>query len=188
MYNVEADSLSRQSWAELEWKLHPDLFARIQGLWSCSVRVDLFASRHNAQVKTYYSWHHDFDAAGVDSLHHSWHWKYTIYAYPPVFLIMRVLQKILQEETSDVILILPLWPSQAWWPTLMMMLTEVPVILPHKRWITSDPSGQGTWTHSWPLLACRISGDKPYVQSIRYKFQYADHTSTAINLQAASAA
>ncbi len=170
IYNVEADSLSRHSWAEFEWKLHPDLFARIQELWKCSVRVDLFASRHNTQVKTFYSWHHDFDAAGVDSLHHSWHWKDTIYAYPPVFLVMQVLQKILQEETSDVILILPLWPSQAWWPTLMTMLTEVPVILPHKRWITSDPSGHGTWTHSWPLLACCISGDKPYVQSIRHKF------------------
>ena len=114
IYNVEADSLSRQSWAELEWQLHPNLFARIQGLWKCSVRIDLFASRHNAQVKTYYSWHHDFNAAGVDSLHHSWHWKYTVYAYPPVFLVMRVLQKIIQEETSDVIMVLPLWPSQAW--------------------------------------------------------------------------
>jgi hypothetical protein len=23
----------------------------------------------------YCSWHHDFDAAGVDSLHHSWLWR-----------------------------------------------------------------------------------------------------------------
>jgi hypothetical protein len=54
-------------------------------------------------------------------------------------------------------------------------LTEIPVILPHKRWITSDPSGRGTWTHAWPLLACRISGDKRYVQTSRRKFRHASH-------------
>ena len=62
------------------------------------------------------------------------------------------------------------------------MLTEVPVILPHKRWITLDPSGQGTWNHSWPLLACRISGDKHYVQSIRCKFRQADHIQRLLRL------
>ena len=54
----------------------------------------------------------------------------------------------------------------------MSMLTEVSIILPHRRWITSDPSGQATWNHSWPLLACRISGNKTYIKSVRYKFQH----------------
>ncbi len=107
-------------------------------------------------MATYYSWQQDFDAVGVDSLCHEWKWTDTTYAYPPVFLVNIMLQKILHDETHDLILILPLWPSQSWWPTLMSILTEVPIILPHRRWITSDPSGQATWKHSWPLFACRV--------------------------------
>ena len=68
IYNVEADSLSRHAWAELEWKLHPDIVSRLQGIWHCKITRDLFASRHNAQVPLYFSWQHDFDAIGVDSL------------------------------------------------------------------------------------------------------------------------
>ena len=113
IYNVEADTLSRHARAELEWKLHPEIFGRIQGVWCCSVRVDLFASRHNAQVRTYYSWQNNFASAGVDSLQHFWNWSDTIYAYPPVFLLSRVLQKIWHEKTADIILILPFWPSQS---------------------------------------------------------------------------
>jgi hypothetical protein len=145
----------------------------LQGLWRCTIDIDLFASRHNTQVPTYYSWQHDFDAAGVDSLCHEWNWKATTYAYPPVFLVSRILQKILHDETHDLILVLPLWPSQSWWPTLMSVLTEVPIILPHRRWITSDPGGQPTWNHSWPLVACRTSGNKTYIKSVRYKFEQA---------------
>jgi hypothetical protein len=75
IYNTEADSLSRHAWAEVEWHLDGNLLKRIQGLWRCALSIDLFASRHNAQADIYYSWHHDFVAAGVDSLHHNWHCK-----------------------------------------------------------------------------------------------------------------
>jgi hypothetical protein len=68
IYNTEADGLSRQSWAEIEWKLDSRLFSRLQGIWYCRVTRDLFASRHNAQTPLYFSWHHDFEAIGVDSL------------------------------------------------------------------------------------------------------------------------
>ena len=141
IYNTEADSLSRHAWAELEWQLDPGLFSRLQGIWQCAVTRDLFASRHNAQTPIYYSWHHDFDAKGVDSLSYGWNWQETTYAYPPICLINRVLQKVLTDGAYDLILILPVWPHQSWWPTLMSVLTEVPLILPHRRWITSDPSG-----------------------------------------------
>jgi hypothetical protein len=171
IYNTEADSLSRHAWAEVEWHLDGNLLKRIQGLWRCAFSIDLFASRHNAQADIYYSWHHDFEAAGVDSLHHSWHWQETLYAYPPVFLIPRLLQKVLHDNVFDLILIAPLWPSQSWWPTLMSLIVEIPLVLPHKSWITRDPSGKSTWYHAWPLVAFRLSGDKNYIRSMRWKFR-----------------
>ena len=182
IYNTEADSLSRHAWAEVEWKLNPNLLRRIQGIWNCVVAVDLFASRHNAQADTYYSWHHDFDAAGVDSLHHAWTWQETVYAYPPVFLLPRVLQKVLHDKVYDLILIAPLWPSQVWWPTLMSLITEIPIVLPHRQWITTDPGGSTTWKHAWPLVVFRVSGNIAFIQSQRWKFQSKSHVRRTIRL------
>jgi len=182
IYNTEADSLSRHAWAELEWQLDPGIFLRLQGIWRCAVTRDLFASRHNAQTPIYYSWHHDFDATGVDSLSYGWNWQETTYAYPPTFLINRVLQKILIDGAYDLILILPVWPHHSWWPTLMGVLTEVPIILPHRRWITSDPSGQATWNHPWPLMACRVSGNQLYIRQMRDKFRHASYIRRFVRL------
>ncbi len=160
IYNIEADSLSRQAWAEIEieWKLNPDLLRQIQGVWRCLIMVDLFACRHNAQTSVYFSWQHDFAALGIDRLHHKWACKTTVYAYPPVFLILRLLQKVIQDEVCDLLLIAPLFhyggtPSSS-----------------TSKWITSDPSGNATWKHTWPLAAFRISGQMDYFRSSRWKF------------------
>ena len=93
-----------------------------------------------------------------------------------------LLQKVLTDVAHDLILILPVWPHQSWWPTLMGVLTEVPLILPHRRWITSDPSGQATWNHSWPLMACRVSGNQQYIRQMRYKFRHASYIRRFVRL------
>ena len=153
IYNVEADQLSRKEWQEIEWKLDPTVVGRLQHIWKCSISRDLFASRQNTQHERFYSWEHDFAAQGVDSLAHKWNWKQTIYAYPPTFLLSRVLQKIIHERVYDMILITPLFPLQSWWPLLMETLVEAPMILPAKSWLTTDPAGQPTYRHVWPLIA-----------------------------------
>ena len=53
----------------------------------------------------------------------------------------------------------------------MSLLTEIPIVLPHRPWITRDPSGMATWRHAWPLVAFRLSGDMFYVRSQRWKFR-----------------
>ena len=115
---------------------------------------------------------HDFAAQGVDSLAHRWHWQQTIYAYPPTFLLSRVLQKVIHERVYDMILITPLFPLQSWWPLLMETLVEAPIILPSKQWLTTDPAGQYTYRHVWPLIAWRISGDLRYAKKRRHEMRY----------------
>jgi hypothetical protein len=162
IYNEEADRLSRVEWSELEWMLDRRLFQRILSAWNAEVSYDLFASRHNRQANSYFSWNHDFESLGTDSLSHQWSsLRGTLYAYPPNALISKVLQKVLLERVGDLILVVPLWPQQAWWPTLCSLLTEAPLLLPHAPWITTDPGLMPSWNHPWPLLACRLSGDLP---------------------------
>ena len=73
------------------------------------------------------------------------------------------------------ILIAPLWPSQSWGPTLMSLVTETPLVLPNKPWITRDPTGKPTWYHAWPLVAFRLSGDSTFVKGARWKFRSRFH-------------
>jgi hypothetical protein len=44
----------------------------------------------------------------------------------------------------------------------MGLVTETPLVLPNKPWITRDPAGHSTWYHAWPLVAFRLSGDRTF--------------------------
>ena len=167
IYNVEADALSRQEWGEVEWRLDPGLLRRVLRQWHCRIRRDLFASRQNTQSSSYFSWEHDFDAVGVDSLSHHWWWRDTSYAYPPTALLQRLLQKVIYERVADLVLVTPLFPSASWWPTLMQLSAAVPVVMPCRRWVTTNHLGIPSWTHAWPLVAWRISGDTGYARDCR---------------------
>ena len=90
--------------------------------------IDLFASRLNAQVATSVSWNPDPAATFVNAFLISWAARPS-YAFPPFSLIARVLLE-LREDRASIITILPLWPSQAWFPRALQLLVQPPVLLP----------------------------------------------------------
>ena len=49
-------------------------------------------------------------------------------ALPPFSVILRVLQKVMRDRESGVIIV-PTWPTQVWWLLLKMLLTREPVTL-----------------------------------------------------------
>ena len=55
-----------------------------------------------------------------------------VYAFPPFSILQRVLQKFSEEEATG-LLVVPNWPTQIWWPYLMNMLIDFPLILPRKQ-------------------------------------------------------
>ena len=111
IHNGTADALSRQEWSAADWRLDPQLLARVLRSWGCSVGLDLFASRQNTQSPRYFSWEHDSRATGVDSLSHHWNWQETLYAYPPPALLPRVLQKVIRESVYEMVLVTPSFPQ-----------------------------------------------------------------------------
>ena len=57
-------------------------------------------------------------------------WKFKLcYLFPPFPLIQKCIQKIKQDQT-DALLITPVWKSRPWYPLLLEMLTDRPVLLP----------------------------------------------------------
>ena len=120
--------------------------------------IDLFASRLNALVATSVSWNPAPAATFVNAFLISLAARPS-YAFPPFSLIARVLRK-LQEDRASLIAILPLWPSQAWFPRALQFLVQPPVLLP--RLPVSLPQNP-TFVHprarSLVLTAMSLSGD-----------------------------
>jgi hypothetical protein len=78
--------------------------------------IDLFASETNRQTPLYYTLNHEESAKGTDAMSH--HWPPGAYAYPPFILLNRILAKIHNEKTTDLVLVTPSWTTQSWWAEL----------------------------------------------------------------------
>lgn len=89
-------------------------------------------------------------------------WKpYVFYAFPPFSIIPKVLQKIQAEETTG-LLVVPCWPTQPWWPFVMRLLVQEPVVLPKKKhtlFLPQQPDLVHPLYQKLTLLICHLSGN-----------------------------
>lgn len=137
--NVIADMESRVMRDHSDWKLNPNVFQRIHSRFP-SLNVDLFASRLSHQLPRYFSWRPDPQAEATDAFLQNWE-VISGYANPPWNLIGRVLSTV-EDQRSRTILVAPIWPSQAWYPSLLKLLVAPPLrIKPQKNLILEVREG-----------------------------------------------
>ena len=105
--NCYVDHLSRFFNGNIKWSLVPKIFDQLCAEFF-TLEIDLFVSRLNPQVDSYFSWFPDHHSQGIDALCQSWE-SFKVYAFSPLCLIHRVLLKI-DTECEDAILIFPFWP------------------------------------------------------------------------------
>ena len=130
--NVMANLLSRSNQVQsTEWSLHLQVF---------TPHVDLFATRLNHKVPLYVSPVPDQNAWDIDALNVNWS-GLTAYAYPPMALLHRVIQKIRQYHCL-IIVIAPGWPGMPWFWDLVQLSTEIPLQLPVSRTLLK-------WSHNY---------------------------------------
>lgn len=168
--NVEADALSRMAHTHADWKLDPTLFSKVRQLFRVKPSIDLFASAQNTQTKIFFTYNHDHRAKAADAFLHDWQHLGVLYAYPPPILLGKVLQKLLANCCEHSIVILPVWAAQTWFPTMLEMLMEPPLLLPNEWWIVSDPLGNRCWPERWPLAACHLSGISAVSKASRKRY------------------
>ena len=101
---------------------------------------DLFADRLNTQLPQFFSWRPDPMALASDALQQDWSTGRN-YAFPPFCLIIRTLAK-LREKGGELILVTPVWPTQAWYPSLLDMSVSLPVLLPVTPNLLLGPRGE----------------------------------------------
>ena len=154
--NVLADLQSRPHQVlATEWTLHPQIFKRLQSHFP-EMTIDLFATRLNNRLPQFVSPFPDPLAVDSDALTMEWD-GFHAYAFPPFAIIAEVLNKIARSQMTCV-LITPWWPTQAWFPEALRLLTGPPIQLPHYRRLLSQPHRQiyhqdPSWLnlHAWPL-------------------------------------
>ena len=94
------------------------------------------------------------------------------YAFPPFCLIMRSLAK-LRAQGAELILVTPLWPMQAWYPSLLDLSVSLPVLLPLSPALLLGPRGEIhplIANQTLQLAAWHVSSDpynrKAFVQTL----------------------
>ena len=167
--NVEADRLSRIEVVDAEWSIPQCLFDQI-----CSVfgrpSVDLFASRINHKLECFLSWHPDPSAAATDAFAFSWCDFYG-YAFPPFSVLGKVVQKIIRDRAT-VLLIMPLWPSSAWFPLALRLLIASPRILSRDSlYLPQDPGRRHRLGSSLALGALLLSGNPSRQEDFRQRLR-----------------
>ncbi len=97
-------------------------------------------------------------AEHVDTCTVSWQDDFK-YCFPPFSLLGWVIEKLAMDK-SDAILILPQWPTQAWFSATIGMLIHLPILLPRTPdWLTL-PHASHLCHPLYPnmeLMACRVS-------------------------------
>ena len=168
--NVLADYLSRNRPDPHEWRLLPKIVSRLFSRWGLP-QIDAFASPQNHQLPIWFSRLPHPGAAGVNALSQSWT-GLSIYAFPPIPLILQTLVKIRAEAPELVILIVPTWPRRVWYQLLLQLACSPPVLLPLQMDLLSQTlQDKGTLFHtnlkSLRLAAWPLSGLSSSVQAFR---------------------
>ena len=151
--NVEADKASRIQEDFKESQLNPEVFKRL-ARWAGPLEIDLFASKNNALLPKFVTLRAHPESYYFDALAHPFPKRG--YANPPFILIPRVLQKVRIEQLDNLLLIAPLWTSQAWWPSLLELMSAPPLLLPRipdLLLVDNEPR-----LPRWDTVAWRLSG------------------------------
>ena len=136
--NVVADCLSRRHQIlSTEWTLHMDVCRRLWRVWGYPT-VDLFATRLNHRLPHFVSPFQDPEAIATDAFLYSWD-NQDLYAFPPLPLIRKVLNKLRASRNSRLILIAPFWPQKEWFPDLLEASVAPPRRLPLRRDLLTQP-------------------------------------------------
>ena len=98
-------SIQNETGDRTEWQLQPSVFKLLTKKWG-RPEIDVFASRHNYQIKPFVSGLADPDGYATDAMCLSWRDKY-VYILSPFTMLSSVLQK-LQEEQARALVIAPL--------------------------------------------------------------------------------
>ena len=173
----EADGPSRHFNDKLEWSLNEEIFGKICSTWR-KPTIDLFASRLNKKIDCYCSFQPDPGASYINAFTLDWGDLFDCgYVFPPFSMISRCIGKI-RTDRAQAIVVVPLWPTQTWFPALMNILVDYPRIIPRKNRLLTLPhrEQEHPLAKKLILIACLVSGIPSEIEAFQEKLQvYSSH-------------
>ena len=100
-----------------DWMIHPDIFAHLDHVWGPHT-VDRFANINNRQMRRFDSRFWNPETEAVDTFTVDWESENNWWC-PPIGLIPRLIQHA-RNTKAEGILIIPCWPSAAFWSLLFL--------------------------------------------------------------------
>lgn len=155
--NVIADIESRKLYSDIECELSDNYFDALTRTFG-TPQIDLFASRANKKCELYVAWRNDPDAFNIDAFTLSWK-PFYFYAFPPFVLITKMLQKIISEQ-SEGIVVVPDWPTQAWFPVFKKLIISKPLYFGPCKKLFKSYSSNPRFCQQLTLVAARLSGKR----------------------------
>jgi hypothetical protein len=112
--NVLVDALSRME-VTGDYVLDQGVFQQAIQLLGVMPTVDLFAHKYNNKLPRFVAMDGPLAGGAVrtDAFPFTWRGE-LVYAFPPIQLVGRVLQRI-QEKNLCAVVVVPKWPSHWWW-------------------------------------------------------------------------
>lgn len=155
--NRVADALSRSP-NPGEWTLKQEWANYLFSIYD-TPSLDLFATAENRRLPLFCSRFYHPEAWRTDAYSFKWDGLY-LYAFPPLSQIRKVLST-LQTSNAEMLLVVPFWPNQPWFPLLLELLVEEPLKFPETAQLLdkTGPRRRHTQTHQLHLSAWRISGE-----------------------------
>ena len=129
--NVEADKVSRIEGDFSDKSLSNEIFQLIERRFG-KMDLDLFATSLNKKTPHFVSLRPEPGALYVDAFSQCIPHNMQVFANPPFILLARLLAKIHREE-AELVVLAPVWTSQPWWPLLLELMVEAPLLLPRNR-------------------------------------------------------
>ena len=127
----------------MEWNLHPDIVAQVWHKFG-RASVVFFASRENTLCPL---WSGVADeqaqSLGVDALAHSPWPPGLLYAFPPIPLLLPLLDRVVKEKRK-IIIVAPEAPRTSWYPLLASLALHPPLPFPLRQDALSQAGGQIT--------------------------------------------
>ncbi len=123
--NVMTDLLSRDlKTINTEWSVHPQVIKDIWKMWYIP-DVDLFETLYNNKLPTHVRPFQEPKVLATDAMTMDWT-VHKVYAFPPFDILKKVIAKLEQSPTCEMILIALYWPNQSWYPVIRLLSQEPP--------------------------------------------------------------
>jgi hypothetical protein len=106
------------------YSLRMEYFRGRVGYLGVTPTLDVFAAKHNSKCAHLLALPGQGaeGAVALDALRYSWEGE-VAYAFPPVQLVPRVIQKLFLER-GEAVLVVSEWPSRPWWNLLQQFTTR----------------------------------------------------------------